>query len=278
MELSRTENHPAVSVIIPTYNRENLITRSIRSVLCQSYEDIEVIVVDDGSEDKTDELVRGLNDERIKYIRLEENKGAGVARNVGIQESIGKFIAFQDSDDEWLPENLEKHMHIFEKGSPNIGVVYSDMQRVLKDNTVKYHRSPTIAPGRLIDPTTSFYQVCMLGIQSAVIRRECLDQVGYFNESLPSLEDLELFIRLSRHCHFYHIPEPLVRYHENEGLSKDMRAKLHSRKLLLKLYFHELIGDNKNFLVREFISVHLGACYETIRRRGLAIDSGRSEH
>ena len=278
MELCRTENHPAVSVIIPTYNRENLIARSIQSVLCQSYEDLEVIVVDDGSEDKTEELVRGLNDERIKYIRLEENKGAGAARNVGIQESIGEFIAFQDSDDEWLPGNLEKHMHIFEKGPSNIGVVYSDMQRVLKDNTVKYHRSPTIAPGRLIDPTTSFYQVCMLGIQSAVIRRECLEQVGYFNENLPSLEDLELFIRLSRHCDFYHILEPLVRYHESEGLSKDMRAKLHSRKLLLKLYFRELLEANKNFLVREFISVHLGACYETIRRRGLAIDSGRSEH
>jgi hypothetical protein len=105
----------------------------------------------------------------------------------------------------------------------------------------------------------------MLGIQSAVIRRECLERVGYFNEALPSLEDLELFIRLSRHCDFHHILEPLVRYYENEGLSKNMRAKLDSRRLLLKLYFRELIEDNKNFLIREFIAVNLGTCYEALR-------------
>jgi glycosyltransferase involved in cell wall biosynthesis len=267
MDLSRTENHPVVTVIIPTYNRENLIARSIQSVLCQSYEDFEVIVVDDGSKDRTKELVKSLSDPRIKYIRLEENRGAGTARNIGIKRTRGKFIAFQDSDDEWLPEKLEKQMVIFEKNTLGIGVVYSDMERVLKDKTIKYHGSPKIASGRLIDPATQFYQVCMLGIQSSIIRRECFDRVGYFNENIPSLEDLELFIRLSRHFDFYHIQEPLVRYYENEGLSKNMRAQYHARKLLLKLYFHELIEENKNFLVKEFISVHLGTYYETIKRR-----------
>ena len=256
---------PIISVIIPTFNRANLIVRSIQSVLNQSYEDFEVIVVDDGSKDRTEELVKSLSDKRINYIRLRENRGAGAARNIGIQKAKGKFIAFQDSDDEWLPKKLEKHMIIFEKETLNIGVVYSDMDRVLKDKTIEYHRSPKIVSSRLINPVTKFYQVCMLGIQSSIIRRECFDRVGYFNENLPSLEDLELFIRLSMHFDFYHIQEPLVRYYENEGLSKNMRARYHARKLLLKLYFQELIEDNKTFLVKEFIFAHLGPYYEAIK-------------
>jgi glycosyltransferase involved in cell wall biosynthesis len=243
--------HPAVSVVIPTYNRAPLIARSIQSVLNQTYPDFELLVIDDGSTDGTAQVLSGFRDQRINCIRLASNSGAGAARNVGIRMSKGKFIAFQDSDDEWLAEKLAKHMSVFERSSANVGVVYSDMQRIQKDGSVTYHASPAVIPGRLVDPVQQSYQPLMLGIQSTVIKRECLDAAGYFNERFPALEDLELFIRLSKQFDFYRIPEPLVRYHETDGLSKDWRAGWLARKLLIKLYYKELLLHNAAFLIQE---------------------------
>jgi hypothetical protein len=125
------------------------------------------------------------------------------------------------------------------------------MERVHRDGGVTYFRSPDLVPGQLLDPVTRFYQVCGLGIQSTVIRRDCLAAVGGFNEAFPALEDLELFIRLSRHCGFHHLEEPLVRYHETEGLSRNVPAKATARQLLLHLYERDLARDDVEFVPRE---------------------------
>jgi len=113
-----------VSVIIPTYNRAKLISRSIKSVLNQSVNDFELILVDDGSIDKTPEVVYKLKDERIKYFRCENNNGQNTARNIGLSLAKGKFIAFLDSDDEWMPDYLHKMINVFNQDS-TLGAVYS---------------------------------------------------------------------------------------------------------------------------------------------------------
>ena len=99
-----------VSIIVPTYNRRDTILKSIKSLLNQTYDNIEIIVVDDGSSDKTYRLFENYNNDKIKFFRYEQNKGACYARNYGVSKSTGKYIAFHDSDDEWLPEKLEKQM------------------------------------------------------------------------------------------------------------------------------------------------------------------------
>ena len=114
---------PAVTVVLPTYDREPLLWRSIRSVLDQTYEDFELIIVDDGSTDATAESVARFGDRRLRCIRLAENRGAAAARNVGIRAATGRFIAFQDSDDEWLPSKLERHMRAFETCGPEVAIV-----------------------------------------------------------------------------------------------------------------------------------------------------------
>ena len=96
---------PTVSVVIPAYNRAHLLKRAIQSVLNQTYQDFELIVVDDASNDNTEEVVKELRDEKIKYIRHRENSGAGVARNTGIRTALGRYIAFQDSDDECFSDS-----------------------------------------------------------------------------------------------------------------------------------------------------------------------------
>lgn len=243
--------HPAVSIVLPTYDRGSLIGRSIQSVLEQTYEDFELIVVDDGSTDATADEVARFDDPRVRYLRLDQNRGAAAARNAGIRQSAGPLLAFQDSDDEWLPEKLARHMQAFATCGDEIGIVYSDMERIWRDGTVHYHRSPDITPGVLIDADTRFYQVCRLGIQSTVIRRECLEAVGDFNEAFPALEDLELFIRLSRRYRFHHLEVPLVRYHDTDGLSQNAPAKVIARSLLLGLYREDLQQHDPEFLARE---------------------------
>ena len=111
------EKNPTVSIIIPTYNRAHLIGRAIQSVLNQTYQNFEIIVVDDGSTDNTEEMIKEFqkHDKRIKYIRHEKNRGGAAARNTGIKVARGEYIAFQDSDDEWLPEKLEKQMDVFQR-------------------------------------------------------------------------------------------------------------------------------------------------------------------
>ena len=105
-------------------------SRAIQSVLDQTYEDFELIVVDDGSTDNTEEVVKNFGNDKIRYIRHEENKGAAAARNTGIRAARGEYIGFQDSDDEWLPVKLEKQIKVFETAPPEVGVVYTDMQRI----------------------------------------------------------------------------------------------------------------------------------------------------
>jgi glycosyltransferase involved in cell wall biosynthesis len=243
--------NPAVSVVMPTYNRAALLGRSLRSVLGQSYSDFEVLVIDDGSTDETAGVVAGFRDRRIRYIPLARNTGAGAARNVGIREAKGRFLAFQDSDDEWLPSKLVRQMSEFERGPARLGMVYSDMQMILNDGAATYFAAPTVLTDHLINPSTRFYQVHNLGIQSAVIKREHLEAAGLFNEELPAFEDLEMFIRLSKRCDFQHLREPLVKYYVTQGISQDLHARWVSRKLLLKLYYMELLTHNPVFLFNE---------------------------
>ena len=249
---------PAVSVVLPTYDRERLLGRAGSSVLAQTYCDFELIVVDDGSTDGTRAVMRSMSDPRLRYLRLERNRGAAAARNAGIAVARGEYVAFQDSDDEWLPAKLELHMRAFETASPEVGVVYSDMHRVFADGTVRYRPSPTVLCGVLIDAMRGFYQVCGLGIQAAVIRRECFARVGGFDEAFAALEDLELFVRLAKRYRFERLPIALVRYYETDGISKDEAAKLHARRLLLSLYRADLERSDAAFVARESIALEVG--------------------
>ena len=130
-----------VSVIIPTYNRADTIKRSIDSVLMQTYGDLEIIVVDDGSTDHTEQIVREYTDSRVRYIRTDGRYGANHARNIGIENAGGEFIAFQDSDDEWHSDKLEKQMRIL-LNQKQVDIVFTrylhhfiDGRQVLVPNT-----------------------------------------------------------------------------------------------------------------------------------------------
>ncbi|MFA5393562.1 MAG: glycosyltransferase [Candidatus Ratteibacteria bacterium] len=253
-----TEKPPMVSVVLPTYDRAHLIGRAIQSVLDQTYPDFEIIVVDDGSTDNTEAAVKDFKDKRIRYIKHGENKGGPAARNTGIKAARGKYIAFQDSDDEWLPEKLDKQIRVFETAPPEVGIVYTDMQRVNENGDVEYWHSPKVTNGSLINPKTADYQVSRLGI-STLIKKNCFDTVGLFDERFPRWQDLDLYIRLAKRYRFNHIKEPLYKYYATKGVSSNANDLIVAWELLLEKYSEE-IKSNRKFYANQYFIMSIALC------------------
>jgi len=248
---------PRVSVILPTHNRARTLPRALQSVLSQTYQDFETIVVDDASTDDTAGALAPFLNERVRCLRLKTNRGAAAARNAGVREAAGEFLAFQDSDDEWLPDKLAVQIAAMEK-HPDVCVVYGDMERVLASGETQPFPAPDVITGRIADRALKFYQVCNIGIQSTLIRRSCVNVDAMFDEALPSLEDLELFFRLSRTQRFHHLRRCLVRYHESPGLSADDVRRFAARDRLLRLHGREIRRKSPVFWLREWINVQRG--------------------
>ncbi len=227
---------PLVSVILPTYERTSTLERAIESVLRQTFADFELIVVDDTSTDDTPRILRryaGLANVRVMSQR---RRGCSVARNIGIRAARGRYVAFQDSDDEWVPDKLATAVAALEGTGPDTGVFYSDMLRIQRDGRCADFRAPEVEPGVLVDERTLDYQVYGIGIQSAVIKRACFDDAGDFDEALPRFIDLELFIRLSDRFRFVHCRQMLVHYYDVDGISTDRQARVVARRNLLRKY------------------------------------------
>lgn len=228
-----TTSKPTVSVVLPTYNRADVLERAIESVLAQSYSDFELVVVDDGSTDDTAAVVEAFDDARVTLVEHADNEGANAARNTGIDESAGEYVAFQDSDDEWHPEKLRKQMDVFENAPASVGVVYTGFRRLHGDDAT-YH------PGPGVDPKEGAVRKSILGqnfvtTQAAVVRRACFDEVGGFDERLPRFQDWELWIRVSREYEFRLVDEPLVTaYDRPDSISNDLEALVEARELIIR--------------------------------------------
>lgn len=198
---------PLVSCIIPTYNRANFVERAIQSVLNQTYKNIEVIVVDDGSEDNTKEVVLSIKNERIKYIRLHRNFGAAFARNVGIVNAEGEFIAFLDSDDYFLPEKIEKQVEAMMSDS-SIGVCYTEAYYKLQSGELIYKKSPRLK-GKIYEKiVSSLPYLPYIHLPTLLIRRELLSNLR-FDETKKVMEDAKFIFELSKIAIFDFIPLPL---------------------------------------------------------------------
>ncbi len=215
---------PKISVIIPSYNAARFVSEAVSSALCQTLPPLEVIVVDDGSTDDTEAVVRSFG-ERVRCIR-QPNGGPAVARNRGIRESRGELIAFLDADDVWLPEKLEKQWRCLQNHQ-TAGLVHSNyfFWDAETGGTTQAHPEGAERSGRRY---AEIFIWNRLVPSATMIKRECLDRVGLFDESIraASTEDFDLFLRIARHYEFAYLPECLTRYRSHPGSASKNRLSL----------------------------------------------------
>lgn len=223
---------PRVSVVLPTWNRADLLPRAVASVLAQTFHDVELIVVDDASTDGTEAWLAKVDDPRVTTVRRAERGGPAAARNLGIERARGELVAFQDSDDEWAVDRLARTVEAFDAAEP--AVVYSDLLLVQPDGSTEVLVVPEPHPGVVIDEQRLQYATWGIGIQSSLVPRRWLLEAGGFDERLPAFEDLDLFLRLAATHPFRRVSEPLVQYHQTDGVSRDRDANLRARALLLR--------------------------------------------
>jgi len=196
-----------ISVVIPTYNRASSLASAIESVLTQTEPCFEIIIVDDGSTDGTDELMQALSNPRIRYVKRTDNKGAAFSRNEGIRLAKGDWIAFLDSDDSWFPEKLAQQL-AFAKANPDKRVVctgyelYSVPKQATTAVTLEDHQYPNAALllGCDLSPGTTM-----------MVHREVFQQIGFFDETLGRLEDWDWLLRYTDQGEVAILPQLLAR-------------------------------------------------------------------
>lgn len=240
-----TNQSPKVSIILPTYNRAYLIGRAIQSILNQTYQDFEIIIIDDGSKDDTEKIIRGFKekDNRIKYISFDANKGAAAARNAGIKMSKGEYITFQDSDDEWVIDKLEKQMKVIETSSENI-VVYCGFWRI--DGDEKIYIPDINILNREGNINKELLKGNFVDTPSILLPKKNLEKVGMFDENLSRLQDWDLAIRLSKYYNFKLIDEPLyISYVLSDSISANYEALIIAMQIILAKYQDEIYKDHK---------------------------------
>lgn len=231
-----------ISVIIPTYNRSHTILRSVNSVLNQTYKDIEILIIDDGSTDNTQELIKQIKDSRIRYICQQANSGVAIARNTGVNLALGEWIAFQDSDDEWFPEKLEKQISYASK-HPEYNLIYCSFRNHNSDGSnFQFPHTPYRhkMEGNLY---TSLLEYNTIDAPTIFVKRKEFLSVGGFDSTYSSLEDWEFVIRFSKNNLIGFTPDILVNsYLLQEGISSNIAAYYDSRCRILAEYKEDIIN------------------------------------
>lgn len=232
-------NCPLVSVIIATYNMADYLPLAVRSVLDQTYGNVEVVVVDDGSTDDTLEAVEALRDNpRVKYLS-QKNSGQAVAKNHGVRESRGDYIAFLDADDMWAPDKLNLQVPVFSR-SEKVGIVYSRLCYIDETGRDLRVANNELFRGRITGPLLIRN---FIGFGSTVVRRECFDRLGGFREALRMGIDYDLWLRLSTQYEFDYVDRPLLRYRVWSGqMSNNCKGRYLNGIEIMKRFLLEFPG------------------------------------
>lgn len=251
------KNLPLVSVVIPTYNRIKTLPVSISSVLNQTYRNLEVLIIDDGSDDGTEEYIKSIHDSRVKYRKSETNMGPSAARNIGARLARGEFLAFQDSDDEWRSDKLEKQME-FMLDNNNISLVYCEFGMYQEGKLVGFWPSREISSLKKTDDIFSYLLVLpLISTQTMVLKRKEFMEEGGFNENLKAYEDFEFSLRFSRKHRIGFVGEDLVRLNISpNSVSKRFGERIHTqfymvREMLDALREKQLLWDKMRIILNE---------------------------
>ena len=249
-----------VSVILPTYNRAHLLPKSMNSVLSQSWPRLELIVVDDKSTDNTAEVVAAVADDRVRYVKNDtKKKGANVARNIGITHAEGDFIAFQDSDDEWLPDKLSLQLDLMRRLGSDYACVYSRFVTRRGSRVFETVDAKRLTRGNIL---FELLNGNIVTTQTALVRKKNLLEFGCFDEELPRLQDWDLWLRMAQKYKFDYVDKCLVVQNVQDD-SISMSGKKYTQALQILLGKYEKVYMAHN--VRAYAKYHAALANALLR-------------
>jgi glycosyltransferase involved in cell wall biosynthesis len=276
------KHYPLVSVVMPTYNGGKTIQRAIKSVLKQEYPNLELIVVDDASKDNTIEIVEGIKDTRIRIVKHSTNRNGSAARNTGIKNSKGEYIAFLDDDDEWLPEKLSEQIKYLEEKDPSI------FKAVVSSYSIESGKGwREVIQKQEGDITKEIFlmQISLAAGSNLLIHRDVVKEIGLFNEKYLRHQDMEFVLRYLRIFKLATIPIPLSLIHGHSGrvsgekmlrvkerflkdfqkdiekLGRKISKRIYARQWLQVSKHYSLDGDIRNTLKYLFESLSYGLLF-----------------
>jgi glycosyltransferase involved in cell wall biosynthesis len=256
-----------VSIIIPTFNRAGAIKRAIYSCLNQTYQNIEIIVVDDASNDNTFDVVNSIGDNRIRYYKHKLNKGAGAARNTGLANVKGEYVALLDSDDEWHSQKVQLQLDVFKISSCKIGLLFTNGYSYAKKRNFFLENERS---GIVYDSSKDkFFPLSILVSppSSWMIPLDVVREIGYFNEEMYNWEDGDYLTRIAYKYPLYFLNENLINWHiESEHLNK-MGINLIAGKELFLRNNYDFMKKDREYLFR---------FYKTLGKDALSFDGEKA--
>lgn len=231
------ESTVRVSVIIPVYNALPYLPQTVESVFAQTFKDFELLIVNDGSTDGFVQWANTLTDERVRVVH-QSNQGPGAARNTGLRQARGEFIAFLDADDLWLPTKLAKQVGELE-AHPKVGLTHTSISYIDERGNKLYKDLQAHGRGNMWRQIVAFNPRYLIHCGSTpLIRRECFDSVGMFSTELRLAQDWEMWIRISHRYHFSTLAEVLVRYRQHPtNISKSHAVALKTFSVIIENTF-----------------------------------------
>jgi glycosyltransferase involved in cell wall biosynthesis len=246
--MSLSVQSPTISVVLPTHNRASTLGRAIDSVLQQTYRNFELIVVDDGSLDATDSVITRFDDKRMSYTKHAVRRGGSAARNTGIALARGRLIAFQDSDDEWVPSKLQEQLLELERCGPATKAAYTGLVQFGRGRAT-YVPGPEVVR-RAGDILESLLARSFVSTQTLMADADLLREIGGFDESLPRFQDWDLALRLAARTQFALVDKPLALAYETPGnITSQQDIGLIARQKILEKNAH-LYSSRKPILAR----------------------------
>ena len=264
--MNENQNIPLVSVIIPTFNRARMLKAAIDSVLAQEYQNIELIVVDDDSTDTSAELLKTYGQDLT--VISQKNAGVSAARNAGIAAASGRYIAFLDSDDLWLPQKLTRQIQFFTL-HPEVLICQTEEIWMRDGRRVNPKLRHQKLSGMIFEPSL---HLCLVSPSAVMIRRSLFKEVGLFDESLPACEDYDLWLRVSCRYPVYLIPTPLIikRGGHPDQLSKAPGLDKYRIQSLVKILESSLLSRGQTAaalkVLKEKCAIYAGGCIQRGRK------------
>lgn len=234
-EISQDASEPLVSIIVPTYNGSKWVAETINSLLSQSWQNIQLVIVDDCSTDDTVATIEAIDDPRIVLVSTDTNSGIGPARNRALREATGKYVAFCDHDDLWLPEKLSRQIRFLED-NPDLGMAYSDVYYMLDEERTEQTLFEERPPkrGAVFDV---LLESNFIPNMTTVARRDCIQDIGDFTSDNMLSEDLDYWLRFAAKYSIDYVDAPLAyhrRHANNQSASLSLKSLLRKKRTLDK--------------------------------------------